>query len=395
MPEKTDTQIGGTLRSSPGIAWRGVQRARQVLLSGLIGATCLSPATARMASGQELDAKTLSQRQAAIERMSAAETDRLERNFNRFQSLSEAERDDLRKLHSDLEQDQRNGGHLRDLMEAYSAWLKTLSPGQREDLRRASPTRRAELVRRMREEQEQQRSKPNPPANALGLRQPMRPQGLNQRDLDAVLRVVEEDLRTVLTAEQFNELKSLDGPAKHLFLMEESLKSGREAGIAGYESDRLTRDMIEGITEPAFRNRLLQVKFPEQRRHTLLFLIGMGILSEIDRAKPDDRTRQEFFLKLKKSQQEELLNLPQEQIQERLTRLYMEAHPKTFPRMQPPPALMKAIRQMVDQRQLMLRDGNPFTPGPQDRPRPGFGNRDEKPGPGGRRMPRDGTRPTP
>ncbi len=58
---------------------------------------------------------------------------------------------------ADLEEDARNGGNLRTVMEEYYNWLATLTPGQQKDLREiADPTRREIRVREILKEQQEQ-----------------------------------------------------------------------------------------------------------------------------------------------------------------------------------------------------------------------------------------------
>ena len=61
------------------------------------------------------------------------ERERLQRNVAEFEKMSPAEQERYRELNRQLEAtDNKN---LATLLQTYSAWLQTLTPGQREELR--------------------------------------------------------------------------------------------------------------------------------------------------------------------------------------------------------------------------------------------------------------------
>jgi len=87
-----------------------------------------------------------------IEAMTPAERAQLKRNYEKFQKLSPAEQQRLRTLHEAT----RSQPELNRVMHAYDAWVKTLSPWEQEDLRKADTTReRMELIRKFRSQQQE------------------------------------------------------------------------------------------------------------------------------------------------------------------------------------------------------------------------------------------------
>ncbi len=89
-------------------------------------------------------------RRREIEQMNEVDRNRLQRNFELFQELTPTERDKVRQIHTTVEQDES----LKAVMEAYYDWLSTLSPVQREQLRRETdPAARVELIRQFKDEQ--------------------------------------------------------------------------------------------------------------------------------------------------------------------------------------------------------------------------------------------------
>ena len=101
-------------------------------------------------------------RRAAIEQMTKSERAELEQNYGEYESLSEDEREELRRLHSALQEALKNepeNGPLHQALNKYQAWSSTLSPWQRLALRNEpDPQKRLELVRTFRSEQEKRRA---------------------------------------------------------------------------------------------------------------------------------------------------------------------------------------------------------------------------------------------
>src|SRR3972149_8221633 len=94
------------------------------------------------------------QNRRRIELLQAAERTRLERNLRTFLEMPGEQRNADRSFHREIQDDARSGGKLRDLLQAYNAWLATLSPYQRQEiLNVADPVARAQLVRKIRQEQ--------------------------------------------------------------------------------------------------------------------------------------------------------------------------------------------------------------------------------------------------
>ena len=72
-------------------------------------------------------------RRQKIENLSAAERERLEQNFERFEKLPAGEKAELRLLEEAVQNDQG----LKNTLNEYAHWLTTLSPWERANLRKA------------------------------------------------------------------------------------------------------------------------------------------------------------------------------------------------------------------------------------------------------------------
>jgi hypothetical protein len=97
----------------------------------------------------DLGAEALPARQARVAAMSRSEFARLQRNFEAYQSLTEPERDELRRLYHAVGEDPE----LAALMDSYRNWLRTLSPSQRSSLLNLPAPERAERIAAILKEQ--------------------------------------------------------------------------------------------------------------------------------------------------------------------------------------------------------------------------------------------------
>lgn len=79
------------------------------------------------------DQEELAARRERIEKMSATERDRLERNYERFQKLSREEQAALQEIEESVELDTG----LKSTLTGYERWLETLTPWERLELRNA------------------------------------------------------------------------------------------------------------------------------------------------------------------------------------------------------------------------------------------------------------------
>lgn len=343
----------------------------------LIGLS-LAAGTATIADDRVEQLRT--QRQQQIEGLSEIERSRLQRNFSEFRNLSEGDREKLRQLDRDLkENDRSGGGNLRKIMEEYCTWLGTISISQREELRKTTdPKEREQLVRSIRKEQESA-TRPESPSG-WWRRGPV----LSRKDLDAVMRVLEDGLREeVVDVHQREELDKRQGVARHVYLIEilvkheaPALREVREA----YEQGRppqfrprtplpLIEKLAEAVTNEQQRKFLLGLPPPDRLRH-LFRMIWAAIRTE----RPTEQQLEEFFVTLKASQHDELMRLSPERMQLRLAELYMEQHPEKYP---PLPSGAMGLFPFVP-RTPSSRDG-----GEGDQRRKPFGQPGDRRGPGG------------
>ncbi|HEY4261441.1 MAG TPA: hypothetical protein VGM98_14835, partial [Schlesneria sp.] len=106
------------------------------------------------AESAPVDNKSLQERHQQIVKMSQIERDRLQRNLNIFQQLSDDQQNHYRQLSDQLDENKKGGGNLSGLLQTYTVWLQTLTPGQRESLRsEADSSRKFAIVQKIKEDQ--------------------------------------------------------------------------------------------------------------------------------------------------------------------------------------------------------------------------------------------------
>ena len=89
-----------------------------------------------------------------IKEMSAEELEALNRKKERFDLLSDGEKERLRQIHSDLTKHE-SCDELKLVLERYFQWQKTLTPNERAELRDLAPEERLRKIREIRLEQDQ------------------------------------------------------------------------------------------------------------------------------------------------------------------------------------------------------------------------------------------------
>lgn len=310
-----------------------------------------------------------------IESMSRERRNRLQRNYEQFLALSESDRDKFRELHRAVEDDARQGGNLRAVLERYNGWLKTLLPFQREELRKQDPAARMTLISQYMEEQRHERwvrSLPerhqyallrerNDPEKRKDLelrfrREQERTQSgrasvvpgsmttywgsSSQRDLklcrddfEAVMSAVESSVK--LPEEDLQKLKSATKAQRYLLVLLRAVKqpSGQPESRdqLNWPDDALLDQTIAKISRDSVRERIELEEQPEGRRLLMARLIVRRFLSEWwEQNAPDEEELREFFENLDPGEQDRITNLTGWWQKRTLTRRYFEEHPPAY-----------------------------------------------------------------
>ena len=119
---------------------------------------------ARVAGAEETDVA----RRERIGAMTPAEKDRLRRRQERFATLPDDEKQRLRQFHKQLENDPQ-AEQMRAVMRRYHQWLETLSPFERAELLELPPPQRLDRVKKLVERQAKIAARQPNPRDIMGL----------------------------------------------------------------------------------------------------------------------------------------------------------------------------------------------------------------------------------
>jgi hypothetical protein len=358
------------------------------LVAGCLGIGVVVPLL--LGAGSEDSAHTADHRQT-IRSMSAAERRALEENYEEFRALSEAEREQYRRLHADLEQDPA----LKTVLGEYSTWLRTLSPWQRQELQSETDwSKRLELVRRIRDEQrnalESRRNEDRgrrPSLRAMAWPAILRgfPK-LEPRDLAAVMKVIHESLPQTPELDQQVQSAGKSASVRYVRILTAAIRHALEQSGSSESSldwpDRPLRNrLLEAISDQddkrrldEFRqtNELLRQSDPDGSR-LLLAMIMHGIDSlwweqawQVELSQDDIRRT---LVTLEPATQADIQSKPKLFRDRHIKWHYVVDQRRTFWRQE--------AQGLVEQFERMLP---PPPPGTGFGPRPGFG----RPGPGPR-----------
>jgi len=229
------------------------------------------------------DAQRLESRRRKIEMLSQSELNQLKRNYENYLKLSPERREQLFRLHDELEQDAKNGGHLQKLLGDYNRWFSKLSPFDREKLlSTADPGERAQLVQKLREEQKQRVRAARFPSFPPWLGPLHGSPPLSSSEVDAVLTAVEENFLSETTKKRLSQ--SASGRDRHLRILRlvmEQLRRERDGGMELRSREAtLIKTMINAIPNETVKSQISSAGAPLQVRRQLGQIVGRSILAE-------------------------------------------------------------------------------------------------------------------
>jgi hypothetical protein len=272
----------------------------------------------------------LAQRRQSIAAMTQADRQRLQRNFERFTAMNDAQRAQLSDFAAALETDRTTQrGRLNETLRVYEQWLQTLTPHQRDALRKeTAPLQRIALMRQLVDEQRDDRIEIRMgdrgaflgPIPAIG-----------RKDLEAMLEIISGKLGLYLNRSQ--ELEGYEGMRRYLKMFELLSRQGRSVHqLLGEDNVQL---LLQAISDEQTREQLQSIPDIERpqaeaplRRTKLALAMFQAIETELDRelrsrrVSPENLTR--YFEKLDQDQQDELLTLTPAQFRQQLLSRYVE-----------------------------------------------------------------------
>ncbi|MBX3449573.1 MAG: hypothetical protein KF777_08450 [Planctomycetaceae bacterium] len=263
-------------------------------------------------------------RQAELAALTEPERAQVLRNFARFESLPPAERQRLRDLDAAVRAEPR----LNQLLETYSNWLKTLTPGQLSRLEEATdPVARAALVADFRQNQANQMDSPLPNLVLPGSGE--RPRGGPPRLSESELLAFLQPLVERLPPNRQIEI-SRDRLLEDAVRVVDASITNTPGGLAAWPPPDLVNEMIDALP-PHIRANMHSDQHPEFRR---MACYGQTLASlwrlweaEFDRLRPGDEELRKFFAGLDAASREELSNLDPFRYRRELLTLYFKEHP--------------------------------------------------------------------
>ncbi len=310
------------------------------------------------ASGQGEDAGSASL--TKIEKMSPAQRGQFKRNYEKYQKLTSQQKEQYRKIHVATQ----NQDQLNRLMRSYSAWVKTLSPWEQEDLRKAgmskeSIEKRIELIRQFRTHRDRSKQEVDynsdiielldanlkefklnlDPLRTMISRVPRPPSDLFQE----AVKKLESDLQT---ADRYPKPENpISEYERSLAILQSSLGSKDRTGPS-IRPNGLPPEAMEEIVKLLDEKNYLVRGFGGKRdsnttarviqdRWRVMQFLSRGLMDQffrsvreqLDQIHPSDEELQKFFeTSLKTQDQDNLMNYSPEVMQEKLKYHYLHKH---------------------------------------------------------------------
>jgi hypothetical protein len=208
------------------------------------------------------DRAGLMSRYNTIAAASQADRDRIQRNWSLFLNMTPERQAHFRNLHQQLTEQPES---LRTTLQTYATWLPTLSPGDRDDLRRAGTSaERLALVRQFKDEQDANRE-----IQVFDLKLDLQrwrqfvppPPYLSPAELTAMMDLLERRLPAA-------ERTRIDGQVKlpaerFVKVLQVALNPVTGRAIVDPQT---TRELVNLIADEALRQQLQEAQPDQQRR---------------------------------------------------------------------------------------------------------------------------------
>lgn len=332
---------------------------RLFLAGAVVAAIAIPPI---LVQGEAESRRRRDESRKQIAGLTSQDRNRLNRNREVFNELSEDERRQLRELHALLEEDRlKRQGELTQVMEDYYAWLKTIEPYQRDALAKASDsTKRITLIEEILEDQRmriaKQRIQEDEDWQSFLARLPggnsvptMSEDSLHQL-LTKVHDLFANDFPGSKQQELAGQRELAEAPAAdagrgeltpeqrlhRLIYHFELLKSIRELGASERTSrlftwvnEPLLHELVESIGDPSIREFVFSEdnRFPSRMKFNLVIMLSL--VHELYRqghaaTSPSDAELRSLFDQLPMPEQDRLLSLDAVDFRAELLRRHQE-----------------------------------------------------------------------
>lgn len=257
-------------------------------------------------------------------KLTVHERELVQRNRATWAQLSPERQAALRAVHAELQQAPRN---VKTTLETYYTWLQTLSPGQREDLRRASDSAaRIDLIRQYKEAQDATRETQLFELN-------LDPQRM-RRDLPPPPYFTPEELQamTDYLAESLRPAEKQEFDRADLLPVEKSalvLKRSidRTGDMLKWPDEDTLGALVELITQEPLKRAISNLEVPLRRnavKHLLAKSLQAQLVGELARFAPKEDQLRDVFVKQSGEAREALMQLPPRELTQRLVDEYLK-----------------------------------------------------------------------
>lgn len=306
-----------------------------------------------------------------IERMTVAQRDQLDHNFDVYRRLSRTAPKTLAD-YRDIQIAIENDEELKTVAVAYYAWLKTLSLSQRQRLEdEKDAIQRIELIseikaeRAKQAEEETRDSLPERAVPALVRKQFPRQDRLSDQDLAAVMKIAEENL--ALQPVQREGLERMDGVRRYAEVFRIIVKQSSDSKPlrSVWLDTELIDEMVSAISNEAQRTRLRKLGLPRQMQQFLIRMVLRSVIVQLQedarQNPPSQADLKRLFFGLDDQQRDRIMQMPKDQQRMSLRRMYYEMK-------YPMRELASIMQKFIPRDARMRNDGNQRYPGNRSRP---------------------------
>ena len=281
---------------------------------------------------QAVDQQTITLRTDQLRRMSEIERGHLNRNIEEFQKLNEVEKQHYRKLHEELKRDAATGGSLTRTMQTYCLWVQTLTPTQRDELKKELvPAQKLALIRRFKEEQDEpydlHESHVETPAEPVSEEPaPQMNVSYNKRealwlkDLKAAMTVIVDRLATEKMRPEFSDPHLPD----YLPIIHASVQS-YGGDYREWPNEKLLQDIIGALSKDLMPQ--INKQDYSTRRVMVIRMLLLGVMKQARDAVryPTEEEKLQVLKDLKPDERDRILSLPSERVNGILNKKWIQA----------------------------------------------------------------------
>ena len=311
----------------------------------------------------------------AIKNMSARQREHLKNQHKILKQLPPKEQQQLHNIHQRIEDDSRHGGEMATIVKNYNKWLGTLSPWQREELRKQeNPAGRIALIKKYQAKQNKSQSKnSSDPYAILNLKGQFRDkmQGLprlSDHDLEAVMQVIQAKVNYV--PQDVEEFKKMKPVLRHIRILKALVKKEKsEKSRSRWPSEETLTALLAAISNKEMRKQIAAIPKYEMKREVVNALVLKSILQEWHQGskqyQPTADQIAAHYKTLPAKYQEKLSQQSPRSVNRTLVSGYRMKHDPT-------------MREMMELRKLMSGDSIFRRGGGNRRPRDRFNDKREK-----------------